>query len=410
MGFVQSFAPGRTEIAGNHTDHQGGRAIAAALDCGVAMELRERNDLCARVDSAGFPSFEIELGPAADQAAGRAVGGALASEDPAGGGRTVGQAAADHMAPLEEERFTTAALVRGVVAGLREAGVPVGGFEAKVSSTVPSGGGLSSSAAFELALAAGLAALYSDVSLSPTTLARIGQRAERTYFGKPCGLLDQLAIALGGVALMDFANADDVRYEKVDFDFARHGYALCLVDTHCDHSLYTDEYAQVASDMFTVAKRFGQPRLSKVPEAEFLSKFEEIRSELGDLPALRGLHYYHEMHLVEERANALRADDIAAFLQATWRSGASSAQYLQNVSCFGRAQQPAMAALALADYHVGSAGACRIHGGGFGGTVQVVIEQDRLGAFMQAMDEHLGAGSCHSYQIVGEGAHATRMG
>ena len=374
MKSVRAFAPGRTELAGNHTDHQGGRVIAAAVSCGVNMELRDNASDSASLASAGFTPVDISL---------------------------------SDLAPVEAERNTTAALVRGVVAGLRDAGVPVAGFDAWASSDVPAGGGLSSSAAFELALAAGLVALFGDGagSCEPVTLARIGQRAECDYFGKPCGLMDQMAVACGGINLFDFSQ-ESPAVERIDFDFKASGHVLCLIDTHCDHSRYTVEYAQVARDMQAVAKFLGAPVLSQVPREAFLERFEDMRETLGDVPALRGLHYYHEMRLVDVRAQALRDGDFNAFLEATRQSGASSAQYLQNVSTFDRASQPAMVALALADVLLEGEGAMRIHGGGFGGTVQAFVPADRAEWFARGIDARLGEGSCRTYDVVSEGAHA----
>ena len=384
MREASSFAPGRTEVAGNHTDHQGGRVIAAAVDCGVSVTVRENASRRARVESVGYAPFEIAL---------------------------------DDVTPREDERFTTAALVRGVVAGLRAAGGAGPGVDARVQSSVPGGSGLSSSAAFELALAQALCALGNGegalaggngAPFAPQVrLARIGQAAEREWFGKACGLMDQLAVAVGGIALFDFAG-DEPRIERIDFDFGESGYELFLIDTHCDHSRYTEAYSQVARDMDAVAALLGARVLSQVAEEAFLERFEDVRAALGDVPALRALHYYHEMRLVDARAQALRSGDMNAFLQFTRQSGASSAQYLQNVSTYDRASQPAMVALALADLLLEGEGACRIHGGGFGGTVQAFVPHDRADAFARRMDARLGAGSCRAYRIGANGAHAER--
>ncbi len=370
MSAVFAFAPGRTELAGNHTDHQGGRVIAAAVSCGVEVELSENGSGIAHVESEGFSPVELEVGD---------------------------------LTPREGERNTTAALVRGVIAGLRDAGVPVGGFDARVTSTVAAGSGLSSSAAFELALATALSSLF-ESTLSPINLARIGQHAESDYFGKPCGLMDQAAVACGGVNLFDFSQ-EPPSIKRIDFDFAQCGHALCLIDTHCDHSRYTNEYAQVARDMGAIAQFLGAQTLSQVGEEDFLARFNDMRGALGDVPALRGLHYFHEMRLVDARARALEAGDFDAFLAVTRQSGASSAQYLQNVSTFDRASQPAMVALALADLLLEGEGASRIHGGGFGGTVQAFVPTDRLESFKCGIDAQLGEGSCQTYEIVDEGAH-----
>ena len=373
MRAVRACAPGRTELAGNHTDHQGGRVIAATLDCGVEVELLPNANGRARLESEGFASVDIEI------------------------------ACEGGLPPREAERFTTAPLVRGVVAGLRACGVEVGGFDAQVTSTIPAGGGLSSSAAFEIALARALIELAAESEanvpkLSAVELARIGQAAERDYFGKACGLMDQLTVALGGIVALDFAD-EEPRVERIDFDFSAHGYALCLVDTHCDHSRYTEEYSQVPRDMSAVAALLGAPMLSRVPERVFLDRFEEVRTRLGDVAALRALHYYYESNLVDARADALRAGDMGRFLHLTRLSGASSAQYLQNVSTYDRVEQPAMVALALADAFLNGEGACRIHGGGFGGTVQAFVPMSNVEAFSRHMDAHLGEGSCQAYRI-----------
>ena len=373
MNEVRAYAPGRTELAGNHTDHQGGRVIAAAVDCGVEVTARPNRTGRAYVESAGFAPVDVCIADAGSQE------------------------------PQVAERFTTAALVRGVMAGLHAHGVPVGGFDAQVTSTVPAGGGLSSSAAFELALARALCGLFGNGELSEVALARIGQAAERDFFGKACGLMDQLAVAIGGIAAIDFAH-DDPFIERIDFDFAACGYALCLVDTQCDHSRYAEEYSQVPRDMDAVASLLGARVLSQVPEAAFLERFNEVRSRLGDVPALRALHYYYENRLVDARVTALRAGDIDGFLRLTRLSGASSAQYLQNVSTYDRAEQPAMVALALVDVLLEGEGACRIHGGGFGGTVQAFVPLDRFDALSRALDARLGEGSCRVYSLDPLGA------
>ena len=369
---VRAFAPGRTELAGNHTDHQGGRAIAATLDCGIAVEARPNGCGRVRLESAGFAPVDID---------------------------------ASALDARASERGTTVALVRGVVGRLVDAGVDVGGFDAVVTSTIPSGGGLSSSAAFELALLSAACALFGEGrSFAPAELATMAVQIERDYFGKPCGMLDQMAIACGGITVLDFSDASHAPgASPLSFDFEGHGYALCLVDTRCDHSRYTDEYARVARDMFDVARFLGASRLSEVPESAFYERFGDVRRALGDVPALRGLHYYHEMELVAAREEALRQGDVEAFIQATRRSGASSAQYLQNVSTADRSSQPAMVALALVDRAVGPRGACRIHGGGFGGTVQAFVPIDDCEGFARAVDRQLGEGACRRHGLSGAG-------
>lgn len=389
MRAVRSFAPGRTELAGNHTDHQGGRVIAAAVDRGVTMHIRPAEGGRAQVTSPGFDFVDIDV----------------ADNEPHG-----------------DEAQSTAALVRGVIAGLRARDIDVGAFEASVESTVPVGGGLSSSAAFELALAAGLDLLYGEGALDPVQLAHIGVEAERNWFGKPCGFMDQLACAIGGTNLFDFGESGESngqtlecgvaasngvpRIEPIPFDLDAYGYSLCLVDTCCDHSLYTDDYAQVAEDMTKVAEFFGATMLSQVDEGTFMSALPELRAGLGDLRALRGLHYYHEMHLVDTRAQTLRASDFEAFLAATRASGASSAQFLQNVSAYGADQQPAMFALAVVEHALKGQGAARIHGGGFGGSIQAFVPTSALGSFVERVEGVLGDGTCGVCRVVAEGSWA----
>ena len=378
---VRSCAPGRTELAGNHTDHQGGSVIAAAVSCDVQMEARANGSGEAHVESEGFPPFSIDL-----------------SSD----------------APRVEEANTTAALVRGIVAGVRALGVRVEGFDLRVRSSVPAGGGLSSSAAFELALAWALLGLDGSIGTDAPSdelaisLAKIGQTAERDWFGKSCGLMDQLAVALGGVCAMDFSQ-ETPRIERLAFDFSQCGYTLCLVDSHCDHSRYTHEYSQVPRDMAEVASLLGGKTLSQVGEDAFRARFSEVRAALGDVPTLRALHYFHESHLVDARTDALRRGDFNAFLHYTRMSGASSAQYLQNVSVFDRESQPAMVALGVVDALLAGEGACRIHGGGFGGTIQAFVPDSLLESFSASVDKLLGEGSCHAYQVGCEGARLISM-
>ena len=370
---VRAIAPGRIEIAGNHTDHQGGRVIAAAIGASVTMHLSRCGGNTAHLECGPFGSWHIDL---------------------------------SDLTPRDDEKGTTAALIRGVVSGCRDAGVPVAGFVGGVESALPAGGGLSSSAAFELALASGLACLYSSSALSPLDLARIGHSAETKWFDKPCGLMDQMSIAYGGICGFDFKDAEQPEATPVDFSFASSGYSCILIDVGCDHSRFTAEYAQVAHDMFDIAHLLDATRLADVPEALFLDELGRIRRELGDRAALRGQHYFYEMSLVDRRLDALRRGDMPAFLEATRRSGASSAQFLQNVSVGGSSDQPAMVALALAERALEGHGACRIHGGGFGGSIQAFVPHAAAGSFERFMESQLGSGSCKRISLSKQGARA----
>lgn len=369
---VRAFAPGRTEIAGNHVDHQGGRVIAATVGQGVTAVMEAAGGHHAHLISEGFGPVDLDV---------------------------------RDVEPRAGEAGSSAALVRGMVAQCKAAGVPVGGFSARVRSTVPSGGGLSSSAAYELAIGAGLARLFADTALPPLQLARMGQAAERDFFGKPCGLMDQAAIAFGGIEEMDFAESA-ARVEPVDFSFSEAGLSVCLIDCGADHAHLTPLYAQIPLDMQAAAGFFGADRLRDVPEDRFFVGFDRLRAALGDRVALRAFHYYREMRLVDERLAALRAGDVAAFLRATRASARSSAEYLQNVSVPGEPAQPAQVALALADAWLGEQGAARIHGGGFGGTVQAYVPADRVRGFASYMDAHLFSGATCVLDLTTEGACA----
>ena len=373
---VRAFAPGRTEVAGNHLDHQGGRVISAAVTQGTQVLARPNAQGVVRMRSKGYMSYEIRVdGP-------------------------------DDLRPRVEEAGTSAGLVRGMMAGLAEAGVPVQGFDAQVSATLPPGGGLSSSASFEMAVGRAIEALAGAEPLPPLQLAAIGARAEQEFFGKPCGLQDQSASACGGIQLLDFAEPSAPTAEPIAFDFAAHGHAVVLVDTRCDHSQFTAEFAQVVNDMAAAAGYFGAERLGQVDAAAYRTRIRDVARKLGDAVALRGFHYFNELHLVDVRVAALRAGDMEAFLAATRRSAVSSAQYLQNVAVPGSAQQPAMVALALADSLLDGRGACRIHGGGFGGTIQAYVPLDALDAFVSGIEATLGRGVCNVVQIEPRGAYA----
>lgn len=376
---VKAFAPGRAELAGNHMDHQGGRVVSAAVAQGTQVLARPNDDLMIRVRSKGYMPFEFSIAQESD------------------------------LRPQLGEAGTSAGLVRGMIAGLAAAGVEPRGFDAEVSTTLPPGGGLSSSASFEMAIGRAIEALAGADPLPPLQLAAIGAKAEQTFFCKPCGLQDQSASACGGISLLDFVNPNQPTATPIDFDFRNHGHVVVLVDTRCDHSQFNAEFTKVVNDMFRAAEFFGTQRMGQVDEANYLARIREVARRLGDDVALRGFHYYNELHLVDLRVAALRAGDIDAYLLATRRSAVSSAQYLQNVSVPGSAQQPAMMALALADRLLDGKGACRIHGGGFGGTIQAYVPLEMLDAFVEGMERTLGQGVCNVVEIIPQGAFAQRL-
>lgn len=372
---LHAFAPGRTELAGNHIDHQGGCVVTATLCDGMDAVAAENGTDLIRVESDGYAPFSIDLSDLDSRA---------------------------------NEQMKPSALVRGTAAGITAYGVGLRGFDVRVKSRIPVGGGLSSSAAFELLLCTVMNALFADDSIETLDRACIAQRAERDYFGKPCGLMDQIAIAYGGICRIDLADASKPLVQPIHFDFERSGYAVCLVDVGSDHSRYTEEYAKVAQDMFAVARLCGKPKLSQVDEALFMERLGFIRESLGDRATLRGMHFFIENDLSCARADALAANDIETFLEKTRASAVSSAQYLQNVFCETQCQ-PAMVALALSERALRGRGASRIHGGGFGGSIQAFVPLDAVEAYRRFMETHLNPGCCRVLRMEAKGAQAEWM-
>ena len=366
-------APGRSEIAGNHTDHEGGHVIAAALDVSVDGLARANGTSTVRVASEGYPTFELEL---------------------------------DTLEARPEERGTTASLVRGMAQEVAARGGKPAGFDLAMTCTVPSGGGLSSSAAIEAALGRAMEALWGVEPAEPVALAQASQRTENNYYGKPCGLMDQAAVCLGGLAFMDFENAAEPQTKKLELSFDDFGYALCLVKVGADHAASTDDYAAVPGEMQAVAARLGHARLCEVDREAFDAQLPALREEFGDRAVLRCIHYWHENALVDERWRQLNIGDMQAFLELTRQSGASSAMFLQNVVASLGREQPAMYALGLAEHVLRGRGAARIHGGGFGGTIQAFVPLELADEFQAKMDAWLGEDACRRYRVTDEGAYA----
>lgn len=360
-------APGRTELGGNHTDHQRGRVLAAAVDMDILAAVRERQDNMVRVQSEGYPLITVKL---------------------------------DALSPVQSEKNGSAALIRGVAAKMQELGGKLGGFDACLTSNVPGGSGLSSSAAFEVLFGTIFNLLYNGGRFSAVELARIGQYAENVYFGKPSGLLDQSACAAGGIVAMDFKDPAQMKLERIDVDFADFGYALCIIDSRASHADLTHEYAAIPEEMKCVSALFGKDVLREVSEAEFYANLPRVRKEAGDRAALRAMHFFAEDRRAAEEAEALKRGDFAAFLSLVRASGASSAQYLQNVTPQGATREQAlMLTIALAEKLLSGRGAVRVHGGGFGGTAQAFVPLDLLDTFRQGMEAVLGAGACHVLHI-----------
>jgi galactokinase len=369
---VAVHAPGRSEIAGNHTDHEGGHVIAGALNVSVDGIAAPNGTDHIRMASEGYPNIEISL---------------------------------DNLSPVSEEHITTASLLRGMAFCMAKDGRVPAGFDLAITCDIPAGGGLSSSAAVEAAIGRTMEELWKGCTYDPLEMAKMSQFAENVYFGKPCGLMDQTSVCLGGLAFIDFSDPINPKAQKINLDFETLGYALCLVDVGCDHVRFTDEYAAMPQEMQAVAAQFGKKRLNDVDEADFNAHVVELRKKLGDRALLRAIHFWRENKLVDKRWDALNASDMDSFLEQTRESGASSAMFLQNVSCGGD-YQPAMLALGLAERVLDGRGATRIHGGGFGGSIQCFVPLDILDKFSTSMNTWLGAGSCRHYHIAEEGAYA----
>lgn len=379
-GFIAAFgntperyfsAPGRTEIGGNHTDHQRGRVLAGAVNLDTQAAVRCNGTNFIRILSKGYPLSQIEL---------------------------------DILTPVAEEVNTTPALIRGVAAKFRELGCRIQGFDAYVESTVLPGSGLSSSAAFEVLVGTIINCMFFGSRVSQPEIAMIGQYAENVFFGKPCGLMDQMASAVGGMVAIDFAKKDEPDIQPVDFDFAACGHALCIIDSGADHADLTDEYAAVTREFKALCAHFGKEVLTEVPEADFYAAIPTLRPTCGDRAVMRGIHEYAENRRVARQVNALRAGDFDCFLELIKQSGHSSYMYLQNVIPAGYVKHQDMAvALGLCEHYLQGRGAYRVHGGGFAGTVQAFVPFDLLESFRAGIDGTLGEGACHVLSIRPQG-------
>ncbi|WP_295214224.1 galactokinase family protein [Ruminococcus sp.] len=361
-------APGRTELGGNHTDHQRGHVLAASVNLDIIAVAARRDDNVIQVQSEGFPMDVVSL---------------------------------DELEPKTDQKPGAAELIRGVAARFGQLGCSITtGFDAYTTSQVMKGSGLSSSAAFEVLIGNICNAFYGANRFSPVELAEIGQYAENVYFQKPCGLMDQMASSVGGAVAIDFAEAHAPVVQSVSFDFSKTGYALCIVDTGGNHADLTAEYAAIPAEMHSVAAYFGKEVLSEVPANEVLRAIPELRKSCGDRAVLRAMHYYREDRRAQGESDALERGDFEAFLHLVENSGQSSYCLLQNVYPSSAPQdQPVSIALAVGSAVLGGRGAIRVHGGGFGGTIQAFVPTVLLTQFREDMEKALGVGCCHVLQI-----------
>ena len=360
-------APGRTEVGGNHTDHNLGCVLAAGVSLDIIAAVVPTDDGMITVKSEGFPTDTVDISDTAVR---------------------------------ENEKNTSASLIRGMADGFAKNGHKVGGFRAYSTSEVLQGSGLSSSAAYEVLIGTILNGLYNGGSVSDVEVAKIAQYAENVHFGKPSGLMDQMASSVGGLITIDFADKDAPVINRVDFDFANSGHRLCIVDTKGSHADLTPEYAAIPPEMKSVAQHFGKTVLREITKEQVMENIAAIRKECGDRAVLRALHFFDENERVAKQSAALEKGEFDSFLSLITESGDSSLAYLQNIfAAVNVREQGLTVALYLAKQVLAGEGACRVHGGGFAGTIQAFVPEHKLEAFRTEMDRVFGDGACHVLTI-----------
>ena len=360
-------APGRTEVGGNHTDHQLGCVLAGGVNLDVIAVVSKNDEGIVRIKSKGFDMDVIDTA---------------------------------ELTPVESEKERSSSLIRGVCARIKELGYDIGGFDAYTISNVFKGSGLSSSAAFEVLVGTIISYIYNDGKIDAVTIAKCSQYAENVFFGKPSGLMDQMASSVGGFVGIDFGDKENPIIEKVDFDFAAQNHSLCIVNTGGNHADLTCEYAAVPEEMRNVAEYFGKTALRQVDEAEFYANMAEIREKCGDRAVLRSIHFFDDNRRAVEEKKALQNGDFNGFLNLVRESGRSSFMFLQNVyAASAPVEQGLSIALALSGKVLGDRGASRVHGGGFGGTIQAFVPNDLLESYINTIEGVFGKGSCYVLKI-----------
>lgn len=360
-------APGRTEIGGNHTDHQHGEVLAASINKDAIAVVAQCDDDQVNILAEGFGLTSIDL---------------------------------NDLALRDSEKGSTPALIRGVLAGFKNEGLKLGGFNAYITSDVLIGAGLSSSAAFETLIGTIVSGMFNDMKIDPVSIAKIGQFAENTYFGKPCGLMDQMACSVGNLVHIDFNDPSDPVVEKVDFDFTKTGYVLCITNTGGSHADLTDEYAAVPSEMKKVASLLGHDVLRPVTFDDIINNIDKLREEAGDRAVLRAIHFVNETARAKDEASALKNNDLRTFLDLVRASGDSSFKYLQNVYTNKDVTvQNVSIALSVSDTILSPDEAARVHGGGFAGTIQAFVKKENASDYQKYMDKVFGDGACEILAI-----------
>lgn len=360
-------APGRSEVCGNHTDHQNGMVLATSINLDAIAIVAKAEEPVIRLVSGDFPMEEVDV--------------------------------AD-LSMKEEEQSTTTALIRGVAAGMKERGHKVGGFTAYIISDVLMGAGMSSSAAFESLIGTILSGLYNDMKVSSIEIAQIGQYAENIYFGKPCGLMDQMACSVGGMIFIDFKEKEHPEVRQVHTDFEKAGLSLCIVDTKGSHADLTPDYAAVPAEMNQVAQALGREHLREVPRETFFKELPKLWKETSGRAVLRAIHFYEEEERVLRGVKSLEESDYPGFLSVIKASGDSSAKYLQNIySPKDVDSQNVTVALAVSESILGENGVCRVHGGGFAGTIQAFVKNEAVAAYKEQLEAIYGDDSCHVLKV-----------
>ena len=366
--------PGRSEISGNHTDHNHGKVLAGSINLDIIAVATKTENGVITIKSKGFDEDVVDTN--------------------------------SYTAPVEKDFFKSNALIAGMANAFEDAGYKKGGYIAYTTSNVFKGSGLSSSAAFEVMVGNILNYFYNDGKVENTEIAKMAQFAENVYFGKPCGLMDQMACAVGGFVYIDFKDTKNPVIEKIPFDLSAQGYALCIVNTGGNHADLNDDYASVPAEMKSVAKLFGAEYLRQISKKRVLDNVASIREAVGDRAILRAIHFFNENDRVTKQARALKNENTANFFRYTKESGRSSFMYLQNVFTTKNVQEQGLSlALAITDSVMsGRGGAFRVHGGGFAGTIQAFVPFALVEKYRAAIDAAFGKGACHVLRIRPYGA------
>ncbi|OUQ13088.1 galactokinase [Massilimicrobiota sp. An142] len=358
--------PGRSEVCGNHTDHQHGEVLAAAINLDI-IAVVAKDDTKIKILSDDYDIEAIHI---------------------------------DDLTLRENEKESSEGLIRGILARFQQLQHKIGGFVGYMTSDVLQGSGLSSSAAFEVMIGTVLSGMYNDMKVDPVTIAKIGQYSENVYFGKPCGLMDQCACSVGSLIHIDFKDNENPIVEKINVDFPRFHHSLCIVDVHASHADLTEDYASIPEELKEVDHFFHQEYLRDVDEKEFYEHLTEVREAVNDRAVLRAIHVFKENKRVQQAVQSLKQEDFDTFKTIVKASGESSFKYLQNIySNHYVGQQAVSLALALSENLLGAHGVCRVHGGGFAGTIQAFVEDDYVEAYKQGIEKYFGEGSCHILKI-----------